>query len=167
MGSGDFEHLRYITLSLNPSAPRRTTAAQAWCAQAAEAIGLGAGRELNNLGVSENRQIPLLRSRLVHLLVWIKLSLRGETWLPSLRSHAPAALVRGHESGGRKPDWLGVVGCCNSWDVFVAGLAFVPTSPSLPTVLLPRGRYHATLHCWVLGCGPRRLHHALKYRMSR
>lgn len=146
----DFEHLRYISLFKNPSAPCGTTAAQAWCAQTAEATGLGAGREWNNLVVSENGQIPLLRSRFVYLLVWIKLSLRGDMWLPSLRSCVPAALIRGHDSDGKKPDRLGIVRCYSSWDVFAGWLAFVPTSPLPFTMLLPRRRW---CHSVLLGSG--------------
>lgn len=96
----------------------------------------GAGSELDNLGVSGSGQIPLLTCRLVYLLAWIKLPLREEMWLSSLHNHVPAVLVRGHESDGRKPDWLGVVRCCNSGDVFAAGLALVPALP-LPPIRAP------------------------------
>lgn len=95
----------------------------------------GAGSELDNLGVSGSGQIPLLTCRLVYLLAWIKLPLREEMWLSSLHNHVPAVLVCGHESDGRKPDWL-VVRCCNSGDVFAAGLALVPALP-LPPIRAP------------------------------
>lgn len=49
MGSGHSEYLKYITQSINASAPRGITAAQVWCAQTAEAVGLCTGNELETL----------------------------------------------------------------------------------------------------------------------
>lgn len=151
-----------INKSVNLSAPCGTTAAKAWYAQTAEVLR----GELNNLGVSGNGQIPLLTSRLVYLLAWIKLSLREEMWLSSLRSHVPAVLVCGHESDGRKPDWLGVVRCCNSGDVFTAGLAFVPPLPLPPNHAQEKISSHSPVVSSV-GCGPRHLGCALVYHVSQ
>lgn len=93
------------------------SAAQVWWTQTAEALGLSAGNELKNLGIREDRWVPLLRSRLKYLLAWIKLPLRGETWLPFLHSHVPAVLVCGHESDGREPGWLAM------WDAEALGMS--------------------------------------------
>jgi len=120
--------------AIKPSAPHGTTAAQAWCAQTAEAAGFGAGRKLNSLGVSESGWVPLLRARLVRLLAWIKLSLRGETQLPSLHGHAPAvvlvrvrAWVRREEARLAWPcEMLQLWGCLRSRTSFCSYLTVVP-----------------------------------------
>lgn len=49
IGSGHSEYLKYITQSINPSAPRGITAAQVWCAQTAEVVELCTGNELKTL----------------------------------------------------------------------------------------------------------------------
>lgn len=62
MGSGHSEYLKYITQSINASAPRGITAAQVWCAQTAEAVGLCTGNELETLMLEQVDTAPEIQT---------------------------------------------------------------------------------------------------------
>lgn len=57
----------------------------------------------------------------------------------------------------------GIVRCWSSWDVFAAGMGFVPALPLPHTMLLPGRNCHGTLHCRAVACDPGCLSCALEH----